>query len=231
MEREHGLEYGQPIQRVREFVEIIRKLLRDGKVSYSGTLVTIEGFDMWFTPPREVPIFLSAVNPKMLAVCGEIAQGVILTRSTVEQARDAVERVAAGARSVGRRPEEVEVSAMLACSIAASRDEARDRLRGRLAAYAGRFPRYRNQMAAAGFAAEVEAVRAAWERGDYTDARRLVPAALIDQTAIVGSPEECRERIRAYRQAGITLPLVVPSVEGDGALTQAMEVIRACAPE
>ena len=232
VEKEHGLEYGQPIQRVREFVETIRRLLHDGKVSYSGSVVTIEGFNLWFTPlRRDIPIYLGAVNSKMLEVCGEIAQGVILTQSTVEQANDAVEHVAAGARRAGRRSGEVEISAMLACSIADNRDKARDRVRGRLAAYAGRFPRYRNQMAAAGFAEEVEAVRAAWERGDYADARRLVPAALIDQTAIVGSPEECRERIRAYRQAGTTLPLVVPSVERDGAMTQAMEAIRACAPE
>ena len=228
---EHGLAYGQPIQRVRECVDIVRGLLKDGEVSYKGTIFDIEGFDLWFEPPRrEVPIYLGAVNPKMLEVCGEIAQGVILTRSTAEQAHAAIGHIGVGARRAGRRPQDVEVAAQLGCSISMHKDEARDRHRGRIAMYTARFPRYRNLMAASGFAEELEAVRRAWDEGDYDRARRLVPAPLIDNTALIGSPEECRERIQVYRQAGITLPIVSPSVDGKAALTQAIEVIRACAP-
>ena len=71
VEPEHGIPYGRPLQRVRESVEIIRTLLRDGVVSYRGQTVTIERFDLWFTPMRrEIPIYLSAIRPKMLALCG-----------------------------------------------------------------------------------------------------------------------------------------------------------------
>ena len=52
VEPEHGIPYGRPLQRVRESVEIIRTLLRDGVVSYHGQTVTIEHFDLWFTPMR-----------------------------------------------------------------------------------------------------------------------------------------------------------------------------------
>ena len=80
VEPEHGIPYGRPLQRVRESVEIIRTLLRDGVVSYHGQTVTIEHFDLWFTPiRRELPIYLSAIRPKMLALCGEVAQGVVLS--------------------------------------------------------------------------------------------------------------------------------------------------------
>src|SRR5215472_11589709 len=63
---EHGLPYGKPITRVRESVEVIRTLLREGVVSYQGDTVTIERFDLWFTPTRRaIPIYLSALFPKM----------------------------------------------------------------------------------------------------------------------------------------------------------------------
>ena len=84
VEPEHGLPYGRPVQRVRDSVEIIRTLLRDGVVSYQGKTVTIEHFDLWFTPMRrEIPIYLSAICPKMLELCGEVAQGVLLVWSTL----------------------------------------------------------------------------------------------------------------------------------------------------
>ena len=53
VEPEHGVVYSKPLQRVRESVAIIRALLRDGVVSYHGEVITIERFDLWFTPSRK----------------------------------------------------------------------------------------------------------------------------------------------------------------------------------
>lgn len=232
VEGEHGLTYNQPILRIREFVEIIRSLLSNGKTKYKGTLVDIEGFDFWFTPRRAtIPIYLGAVNPKMLELCGEISDGIILTRSTIEQTRTAIEYVESGARRVLRDHKKIEIAAMLPCSTSDNINKARDRLRARIATYIGRFPRYRNQMSAAGFTEEVNSVRAAWEQGNYIAARRLIPIKLIDQTAVIGSRKDCLERISAYRSAGVSLPLIVPSVDPKKGISQAMEVIETCAPQ
>ena len=231
VEGEYGIAYGQPIPRLLEYLDIIRGLLRDGQVSYKGSIFNIEEFLLWFKPlRRDVPIYLGAVNPKMLAICGEIAEGVLLVQATLEQTRAAVGHVAAGAQRVGRRAEEVEMAVLMPCSISRNKAQARDRGRGRFAMYAARFPRYRDRMADAGFAQEVEAVRQAWEDGDQARAERLVPDALIDSWALAGTAEECREQIQAYRNVGITLPIVSPAMEGEKAKAQAMEVIRACAP-
>lgn len=229
---EHGLAYGKPLTRVRESVEIIRALLRGGQVSYQGDIFNIEGYDLWFTPfRREIPVYLGAVNPRMLELCGQTAQGVILTRSTVEQARAAIGHVSAGALGVGRDPSEVELALQLACSVSDNKEEARDRIRGRVAMYAARFPRYRGVMEDAGFTEEVEAIRQAWDRGSHAQAQSLVPDELIDSMSLVGTPDECREGIQKYRDAGITLPIIMPSVDKEGAVEQARETIRACAPQ
>src|SRR5713226_5984538 len=98
VEGEHGVPYAKPLTRVRESVAIIRGLLRDGKVRYAGESVRIDGFDLWFTPQRPViPIYVSAVCPKMIGLCGEIADGVILTRSTLKTAAEVRDRLAEGA--------------------------------------------------------------------------------------------------------------------------------------
>ena len=228
---EHGLAYGKPLTRVRESVEIIRALLRDGQVSYQGDIFNIDGYDLWFTPfRREIPVYLGAVNPRMLELCGRTAQGVILTRSTVEQARAAIGHVSAGALGAGRDLSEIELALQLACSVSDDKEKARDRIRGRVAMYAARFPRYRSVMEDAGFTEEVEAIRQAWDQGSHVQAQSLVPDELVDSMSLVGTPEECRERIQTYRDAGITLPIIMPSVDRDRAVEQAKETIRACAP-
>ena len=228
---EHGLTFSEPLQRLKECVEIIRALLRDGEVSYPGKIFNIKRFDLWFEPFRkEIPIYLAGVFPKVLQICGEISQGAMLTWCTLDHARTAAENVAIGAASAGRDAGDVDVSTLLTCAVSADRDAARDSMRASIAAYAGQFPRYRRLMMEAGFAEEVDAVRRAWNEGDREQALRLVPAGLIDKIGVVGTPEDCRKRIREYREAGITLPIVSPRFPRAAGKEHAMEIIRACAP-
>ena len=231
VEAEHGVAYGKPLTRVRETVEIIRALLRDGRVQYEGETVRIEGFDLWFTPLRRaIPIYASAVFPKMTALCGEIADGIILTRSTLATAP--LVRATAGGGRPARRPRP-------------ERDRchhpAADRRRGeppggaRCVAAGARLlcrvlsplqsPDGRKRLPGGG-----RRIAAAWKRGDRGAAERAVSDALIDATSIAGTPEQCRERIEAYRRSGIDVPILSPFARGPGAKAKFEAAIRACAP-
>src|SRR6185437_16209060 len=87
VEPEHGMVYSKPLTRTRETVAIVRALLQEGRVSFQGETIRIQNFDLWYTPRhRTIPIYLSAVFQKGIALCGEIADGIILTRSTVRTA-------------------------------------------------------------------------------------------------------------------------------------------------
>ncbi|MCI0800917.1 MAG: LLM class flavin-dependent oxidoreductase, partial [Chloroflexi bacterium] len=94
VEPEHGLEFTRPVQRLRECVDIVRAILKDSDVNYHGEIYDIDRFDLWFQPLRkEIPIYVAAVFPKMLEVCGEISQGAILTWCTLDHAETAVRHV------------------------------------------------------------------------------------------------------------------------------------------
>ena len=231
VEPEHGLEFTRPVQRLRECVDIVRAILKDSDVNYHGEIYNIDRFDLWFEPLRqEIPIYVAAVFPKMLEVCGEISQGAILTWCTMEHAETAARHVCIGARKAGRAPGDVEVASLLPCAVSDNREAARDLMRQPIASYAGRFPRYRKLMIDAGFPEEIEMVRVAWQEGRTQDALDLVPAGLIDKIGLVGTADECRQKLAGYRKAGITLPIVSPRLMGNGAKEQALEIIRACAP-
>jgi probable F420-dependent oxidoreductase len=231
VEPEHGLPYGKPIQRVRESVEIIRTLLREGVISYQGETVRIERFDLWFTPARrEIPIYLSALFPKMLQVCGEMAQGVIMTWSTLDSGRRAAENIAIGAQRAGRKPEEIDIATLLPCNVTTDRQQAFDAMRAAVGFYGGFFPRYNRLIAASGFPEAAEAIKAAWQQGGREAAARAVPDELIASMAIAGTPTACRERVEEYRRSGITLPIISPRLSGPDPKQQVIDAIRACAP-
>ena len=228
---EHGMEYTKPITRLRESVAIIRQLLATGTAHFEGETVTIEHFDLWFKPRRtDLPIYAAAVRPKMMAVCGEIADGIILTRSTLDTGAQVKQCLAEGAALTGRDPDKIEVATLMPLAVADDRAEAMNSMRPGLAFYVGFFPRYRQMIASYGFEEEIAASAAAFAKGDQAGAERCITDAMIDATAVVGTPGECRDRIEAYRQSGIDLPIISPFARGAGAKATFEAAIRACAP-
>ena len=229
VEPEHGLEFSGPIPRVRDTVDIVRRLLRDGAVTdYQGEAISIATFDLHFPTFRpEMPIYLAAVFPKMLEIAGEISQGVLLTWCTPEHARTASKHIATGAARAGVSPETVEVATLVSVAAPGADDGGMRRV---AATYAGRFPRYRRLMAEAGFADEVEEVRRAWREGDVSLAESLVPEGLINRMSLPTDPGAKRERLAEYREAGLTLPIIAPRVSGPNAGATAKQIIRANAP-
>lgn len=231
VEGEHGVPYGKPLTRTRETVDLIRTLLRDGRAAYLGQTLSIENFELWFKPYRPtLPIYISAVFPKMVALCGEIADGIILTRSTVKTAPDIRARLAEGARTAGRDPAAVTIVTLLPTIVGETKQAALAQLRPGLAFYAGFFPRYNKLMAEHGFAEEAAAIAAAFARGDRDAAERATSDRMIDATSIAGTPAQCRERIEEYRASGIDVPVLSPYARGPSSKATFEAVIRACAP-
>ena len=228
---EHGVEYARPLARVRDTVAIVRTLIREGEVSHAGETVRIERFNLWFRPHRaDPPVYLSALFPKMLELTGEIADGVILTRSTLASAAAARARVAAGAARAGRAAAAVEITSLLPASVSSDREAALAAARPGLAFYAGFFPRYNRLLAESGFPDEAAGVARAWAAGDAAGAARAVTDEMIAATGIAGTAAECRERLDAYRDAGLDLPIISPFARGPDAKERFLAAIEACAP-
>jgi alkanesulfonate monooxygenase SsuD/methylene tetrahydromethanopterin reductase-like flavin-dependent oxidoreductase (luciferase family) len=109
--------------------------------------------------------------------------------------------------------------------------EARDQIRPGLALYAGFFPRYNQLVAEHGFGGEAVAISAAWKSGDQRAAIAAVSDGMIDATSIAGPPDYCREKLEAYRQSGIDLPIISPFARGRDSRATFEMAIRACAPQ
>jgi 5,10-methylenetetrahydromethanopterin reductase len=192
VQAEHGVHYSDPVTRVRETVEVVRMLLRDGVVSYRGKTITIEKFDLWFKAVHNsVPIYLSALFPQMLALCGEIAQGLLMVFSTPDSARKAREHLAVGAVRAGRSIDQIEIGSLVPVVIDPNPKAAYERMRPVLAFYVGFFPRYRRVAREAGFAGAVDVVADAYRRGGMEAAVPMVSDDIVAALTARARPRRC----------------------------------------
>lgn len=224
--RWHGLEFNRPYTVVREYLELFARAMAGGKVSYDGEELRCEGFRLQMTPQAPVPVWLGAMGDRMLALAGTVADGAFLAWCPVGEvaAKRAVVRGAAGA--AGRDPASVE----LVCSFwgyAGDRpDEARERMRRAVLAYA-MVPTH--QHCFAGCFPRLAEAGAAWDAGDRRRALECVDDAVVDAVCAVGE-DAVRRRIAEYRRAGVDTPILLPTGAAPGDSEGSMQTVARCAP-
>lgn len=213
-----GYDFDQPLVRLREYVEAIRALLAEGRVSYAGRTLRIPEAVLNFERPRRtIPVYLGVTGPKALKLAGEIADGVLLNGfMSVEYVGRARERIAAGEKRAGRPIGSVDVAMAIDTALDRDGEAARHRMRALLATYLTGFPHIARE---SGLEAEyLERLGQAVREEGVESAARLVGDEILDSLVSAGTPEHCRARILAYRDAGVTLP-VVSAVGPDFGLT------------
>jgi probable F420-dependent oxidoreductase len=205
----HGLEWDHPLERVAEYVQVLRQCLRGDRLTHQGTYYRAQNFRLGVATPGDVPLYLAAVNPKMLRLAGAIADGVLLTWVPLEAVPQVIAEVKAGAQAVGRHPDEVEIALYLRTCVTDDRAAAIEWLRRDITGYtvADVYSRVFRRF---GFAAEVDAMHQAWRRGERETATAQISDRMVEALGVIGTAEACREQIQQFAAAGIDLPIVMP---------------------
>ena len=200
----HGLTLRRPFQGMRECVHILREALSTGKVSFDGEIFHIPDLTLLLpSPQRRVPIYLGAVGPRMAELAGQLADGVILTMTTLPYLKEAIPRIKEAARQVGRDPADVDV----ACLMPGSADpvEGEQMCRTRIANYF-LLPFYQNHLKLIGFAPDVERITDALRGGGLIEGANAVSDQLLDTLTLGTNPDRWSGKIEQYRQAGVDIP-------------------------
>ncbi|MBM3226792.1 MAG: LLM class flavin-dependent oxidoreductase [Candidatus Tectomicrobia bacterium] len=225
----HGIHFHRPIQHVREFVTIARRLLTEGHIaSYAGEVYTIEHFQLDTPPPQPVPVYIAALRPQMLRLAGAVADGVLMNWATLEYIPQAIEYVRQGAEAAGRSLRDIQIACYLRTCVTDNPEHVERESRTQIARY-GSMVYYREYFASIGFAAEATALEQAWQQGDAAAAARAVTPAMIRTLTIYGSAEVCRQRLQAYREAGLQLPIIAPFPIGEPIQETFARTIAECA--
>lgn len=202
--RWHGADFEQPLATVREFIGLLRTALAGEKLNHDGPRFRSKGFRIDL-PPVEVPIWLGAINPRMLAMAGEIADAVFMTwcpPSEVHPKRAIVDDAAAQS---GRNPGDVATVLSFWAYAGPDTEQALERMRRQVLAYS-MVPTH--QPAFVGTFENLPEVAEAWHNGDRAKALSLVPDEAVLAQCTLG-PDMLGERIGAYRAVGVDLPTVL----------------------
>lgn len=224
VERFFGTPWSDPFARLEATVAAVRSVAAGKEVDVAWEGGSSRGFKLGFPPARpRLPVVLAALNPRMLALAGRIADGVLLNWLPLGAAAEAVARVRQAAGDAGRDPAEV----VVACYVRACLGdlaELADDLRPQVLTYL-EYPAYAAMLRRAGIA-EVDRVAAA-PAGERLG---LVSDQTVDTLVATGSADQVAERLEAYRRAGVDLPVLYPLPAGGHPTARVLATLTALAP-
>jgi F420-dependent oxidoreductase-like protein len=212
----HGQPFARQLQRTREYVEVVRMALERRRVEFHGETLELplpdgpgKALKLTIAPVQDrIPIYLAAIGPRNTALAGEIADGwlpILLAPEHLPELRRMLEE---GAARAGRSLDGFDIVATVNVMVTDDVERARDAMRPFIALYVGgmgsRKHNFYNQLVGRyGFEEAAGEVQGHYLAGDHAAAMAAIPDALIDMVTIAGPPDVVRERLRAYRDAGV----------------------------
>lgn len=196
----NGQDSDRPLRRARETIEVLRLALSGERVDYEGECLKVKGFRLSPRPQYPVPIYLAALNPKMLELAGELADGVVLNLIHEDFVPEALSHYRRGAQQAGRQPGEVVMRAQT--YVGTDIDAARDGFASAFAPYIAARG-YNTFFTWAGFGESVEGVKRGLAAKDREATRAAISDELLDAMVVVGASDEVAARIERYEAAGV----------------------------
>ena len=210
----HATPWGaSPLQLTRECVDLVRRFLAGERVTTDAGRWQYRRAQLAARPSGTTPVYLAALNDRMLELAGEIADGVILNFVTLADVAHAKRRVAAGAARVGRDLAGFELMVFFRATVTDDYEEVRERYQRELFTYV-MAPVYQRMFAREGHGDACQEIQALWRAGERQHALERIPPALIRERTLIGTATQIRDRLHAYADAGvdstITFPVAVP---------------------
>jgi len=207
MEDGLGLDMGNPIQVMREYVAVLRAALT-ARVEHAGRRYRVR----WTTAMPKLPapptLLLAGLSAKMLELAGEVADGVILWLCPPAYIREvALPAIARGRRTAGKPLEGFEVVAAVPVALPDDVQTVTALFKEELTRYLS-LPFYRAMLVASGFGEELAAFDR--DRAGSPSPGRAVPDRLAKALGGIGDQNAVSEYVAAYRRAGVTLPALRP---------------------
>lgn len=225
----HGADYERPLTAARDLLTILAQLEAGETSDHQGRVLSSRRFRLQVSPrPAPTRTYLAAMGPRMLALAGELASGVLLNWAGPEEVARAGERVRASADEHGR--DDVEVATYVRIAVDADRDRARAALATEVGRYAA-LPAYAAHLERQGFGASVRAVKEAYAAGGEAAVPGVLDDEVLLQLGWYGAPDDDPgPTLQRYRDAGLDHLVARVVVTGDdprGAVRRTLAALTA----
>jgi probable F420-dependent oxidoreductase len=200
VERWNGIPFEEPYRQVKDMVTFLRSAMAGEKVSGTFGGSEVSGFRLGIRPEVQPPILIAALREGMLRLAGRHGDGAIINWLSAEDVATVAPIVQ---EAGGGTPKEVVARIFVAPTT--DRDTVIGMGRFAIAAYLT-VPVYAAFHEWLGRGEQLAEMSRLWSEGDRKAALEAIPESLVDELIVWGSPEECREKVQAYVDNGVTTP-------------------------
>ena len=201
IENFHGIEFKNTVLRMKEYVEIIQLILAGKPVFYNGKIFNLKNFKLLIKPPREkIPIYLAAVNSKMVDLTWKIGDGVIFYLRPSEEMKKTIQTM--------QSKKKIDVTCQLISCVSEDSEVAIEKSKKTLAFYISVGKIYRNFLSKNGFKNETRNIFEEFKKSGFASNHELVTDQMIKSLTIAGVPETCKNQLQKFRETGMDLPIL-----------------------
>ena len=201
VENFHGNSFDAPVQRMKEYVEIIRLALQGEKINYSGKIFTLKDFSLLTKPIRkEIPIYLAAINQKMVEMTWDIADGVIFYLRPKNEMKETISKM--------QKKKKIDTTLQIITCIHEDEEKARNRAKKTLSFYIAVGKIYREFLQSTGYSDEVKIINDEYKKNGLDGLQEFVPEKMLDDLCIAGTSATAVKKLDAFRDVGIDLPII-----------------------
>lgn len=219
----HGQGFARQLLRTREYVAVLRTALARERVEFHGETIELplpdgpgKPLKLMIAPVQErIPIYLAAIGPKNTSLAGEIADGWIPTFFSPEYVADFRALLEEGAARAGRSLDGFDIAPTVNAYVSDDVEQARNLMRPVLALYIGGMGSrkqnfYNNLVQRYGFEAPASQIQDLYLEGKKEEAAAAIPIELIDMVSLCGPRDAVRDRLSAFREAGVGTLMITP---------------------
>ena len=204
----HGYKFEKPVQRMKEYVEIIRLALSGKKVNYDGEIFNLKNFTLLTKPKREsIPIYLAAVNEKMVDLALDIGDGVIFYLRPINEMKETIRKM--------QSKKKIDTTCQIITCVAEDSNVAFERAKKTLAFYVSIGKIYREFLEKNGFKNETSNIYNEFKKSGLESNHEFVTDSMLQSLCISGTSEECKKQLQKFCEAGINLPIIQFNPVGD----------------
>lgn len=208
--KEAGIESPHPLQTMREYVEILRRLLTGETVNFQGKMFQINGAKMGFVPSTPIKMYVTAVRSRMLRLGGEIGDGVLLSAGCAPgYIGKCLSDIEEGARRGSKALKDIDVAGFVTASVA---DDPREALEANkmFLAYIFRNAHHAENIRLGGGKVDQQGLAAAVAKRDWETAKKFISDEVVLAHSVAGTPAQCQRQLEAFTKNGLNLPIVLP---------------------
>lgn len=215
----------KPVRVIREYVEALRALWAGETVDQEGLVWQLRGARLAFKPPKPIPIIVASTGPQVLRLAGSIADGVLYSGGlSLNYTRQCAAHAEEGIAKAGRDSATVRKAGFVYFACSKNGTDAVEANRRKIA-FLFRSPAQADNIASIDIPIDHAAVMELVRQRKLEEAAQLIPPEAVTKFTVAGTPDQCREQLQAYIDAGVDEPVI--EVSGtDEEKKLALEVIR-----